>query len=133
TMTGGDEPVQVQGQRVSPDYFRIYGSAAAHGRTFAPGEDEVGNDDVVVLSRALWENSFGGDPNIVGTEIEFDGEPHTVIGVLGGGNPLDRSSADVWKPLAFEPSTLTRDFHWFVAFGKLKEDVTFEQAQAELD
>jgi putative ABC transport system permease protein len=133
TMTGGDEPVQVRGQRVSPDYFRIFGTSAALGRTFAPSEDEAGNDDVVVLSRALWENSFGGDPNIVGTEIEFDGEPHTVIGVLGSGDSLDRSSVEVWKPLAFEPSTRTRDSRWFSAFGKLKEDATFEQAQAELD
>jgi putative ABC transport system permease protein len=133
TMTGGDEPVQVQGQRVSPDYFRIHGTTAGHGRTFVPGEDEVGNDDVVVLSRALWENRFGGDPNIVGTEIEFDGEPHTIIGVLSSGDSFDRSGVEVWKPLAFEPSTRTRDFHWFGAFGKLKEDVTFEQAQAEFD
>lgn len=133
TMTGGDEPVRVQGRRVTPAYLSIFGSTAAFGRTFAPGDDELGNDKVVVLSRALWENSFGGDPGIVGREIEFDGEPHTVIGVLGGSDSFDRSPVDIWKPLAFEPSTRTRDFRWITAYGKLREGVSLEQAQAELD
>jgi putative ABC transport system permease protein len=133
TLTGEDEPVQITGRRVSADYFRIYGTSAALGRTFVAGEDEPGNDHVVVLSRSFWENRFGGDPAIVGREIEFDGEPYTVVGVMGAGDSFDRSPVEVWKPLAFEPSTRTRDFHWFGAFAKLKPDVTFDEAQAELD
>ena len=133
TMTGGDEPVQIRGQRVSADYFRIYGTSAELGRTFVAGEDEPGNDKVVVLSRAIWESRYGADPAIVGTDIEFDGEPHTVVGVLGSGDSFDRSPVEIWKPLAFEPSTRTRDFHWFGAFAKLEADVSFDQAQAELD
>jgi putative ABC transport system permease protein len=132
TWTGGGEPLQIQGGRGSADFFAIYGIRAALGRTFAPGEDQVGNDRVVVLTHALWENRFGADPAAVGRSIVLNGEPHEIIGVLEP-SALDRDAAQIWKPLAFEPSNMTRDFHWFGVFAKLKPDVTLEQARAEME
>jgi len=131
TWTGGDEPLQLQGGRGAIDFFKIYGTSAAHGRLFAPGEDELGNDKVVVLTHAFWENRFGADPNAVGRSIVLNGEPHEIIGVLKAGT-FDRDAAQIWKPLAFEPSNMTRDFHWFGVFAKLKPGVTLEQARAEM-
>jgi len=52
TMTGGTEPTQLRGARVSPDYFKIFGIKAARGRTFLPGEDQLGKHQVVVISHA---------------------------------------------------------------------------------
>ncbi|HEY3518038.1 MAG TPA: ABC transporter permease [Gammaproteobacteria bacterium] len=132
TWTGGDEPVQLQGGRGNAEFFKIYGMSAAHGRLFAPGEDELGNDKVVVLTHALWENRFGADPAAVGRSIVLNGEPHEIIGVLEAGT-FDRDAAQLWKPLAFEPSNMTRDFHWFGVFAKLKPGVTLEQARAEME
>jgi putative ABC transport system permease protein len=132
TWTGGDEPLQLIGGRVSADFFRIYGTQAALGRMFAPGEDQLGNDKVVVLSHALWENRFGADPGTVGRSITLNAEPHTIIGVLEPG-PFDREGAQIWKPLAFEPSNMTRDFHWFGSWAKLAPGVTLEQARAEME
>jgi putative ABC transport system permease protein len=132
TWTGGDEPLQLQGGRGSADFFKIYGLSAAHGRLFTPGEDELGRDKVVVLTHALWENRFGADPSAVGRSIVLNGEPHEIIGVLEAG-AFDRDAAQIWKPLAFEPSNMTRDFHWFGTFAKLKPGVTLEQARAEMD
>ena len=131
TWTGGDEPLQLQGGRGAIDFFKIYGTSAAHGRLFAPGEDELGNDKVVVLTHAFWENRFGADPDAVGRSIVLNGEPHEIIGVLEAGT-FDRDAAQLWKPLAFEPSNMTRDFHWFGVFAKLKPGVTLEQARAEM-
>jgi putative ABC transport system permease protein len=131
TWTGGDEPLQLQGGRGAIDFFKIYGTSAAYGRLFAPGEDELGNDKVVVLTHAFWENRFGADPNAVGRSIVLNGEPHEIIGVLQAGS-FDRDAAQIWKPLAFEPSNMTRDFHWFGVFAKLKPGVTLEQARAEM-
>lgn len=132
TWTGGDEPLQLQGGRGAVDFFEIYGMRAVHGRTFAPGEDQPGNDKVVVLTHALWENRFGADPAAVGRSIVLNGDPHEIIGVLEAG-VFDRNQAEIWKPLAFEPSNMTRDFHWFGVFAKLKPGVTLEQARAEMD
>lgn len=133
TLTGGDEPVLIQGARASAHYFDIFGAKPALGRTFLPDEDQPGTDRVVLLSHALWESSFGSDPAILGRKISLDGQAYTVIGVLQGGGPFDRAAAQIWKPLAFEPSSMTRDYRWLGASAKLKPGVTLEQAQAEMD
>jgi putative ABC transport system permease protein len=133
TLTGGDEPVLLRGGRVSAEYFRIFGIQAALGRTFLPGEDQLGRHEVAILSHALWVSQFGGDPQIVNRTILLDNRAHTVIGVLPEGSAFDRAFNQIWRPLAFEPSNMTRDFHWLVSFARLKEGVSLEQAQASMN
>jgi putative ABC transport system permease protein len=133
TWTGGDEPVVIRAALVSADYFDIFGTMPALGRTFRPDDDQAGNDRVVLLSHGLWEGRFGADPAILGRQIPLNGERHTVIGVLRKGGPFDRTPTQIWKPLAFHPSNNTRDFRWLGASAKLKPGVTLEQAQAEMD
>ena len=133
TLTGVSEPVQLRGGRVSADYFRIFSIEPALGRTFAPGEDERGKHRVVILSHALWVSQFGSDPGIVNRQILLDNQPHTVIGVLPRGGAFDRAFNQIWRPLAFEPSNMTRDFHWLSSFGRLKDGVSLEQAQSAMN
>ena len=56
-----------------------------------------------------------------------------MVGVLPKGGPFDRASAQLWTPLAFQPSNLRRDFRWLGASAKLKPGVTLERARAEMD
>jgi putative ABC transport system permease protein len=133
TLTGGNEPVSIRGALVSAHYFDIFGVIPAMGRTFRPGEDKPGNDRVVLLSHVLWESRFGSDPAMLGRNILLNGEPHTVIGVLQKGSPFDRSAAQIFKPLAFQSSSMTRDFRWLGASAKLKPGVTLEGARAAMD
>jgi putative ABC transport system permease protein len=133
TLASGDEPVLIRGARVSPRYFDIFGVRPALGRAFLPAEDRPGNDRVVLLSHRLWESRFGADPALVGRSLVLDGEPHTVVGILPEGGPFDRAAAQLWRPLAFEPSNLTRDYRWLGASARLKPGVTLEQARAEMD
>ena len=115
------------------DYFDITGANVILGRKFLPGEDEPGKDRVVLLSNALWRSRFGADPGVIGRQIMLDGEPHEIVGVLESGGTFDRAPRQIWKPLAFLPDNMTRDFHWFGAIGTLKAGVTLEQARAEMD
>src|SRR5438874_540905 len=133
TLTGINEPVQLRGARVSAHYFDIFGIKAAFGRTFAADEDQLGKERVAVLSHALWSSQFGADPNVLGRSITLNGIPHLVIGVLPAGGAFDRAFAQIWRPLAFEPANMTRNFHWFGALAKLKRRVTLKQATAEMD
>jgi len=133
TLTGVSDPVQLRGARVSARYFDIFGIQAAIGRTFRPDEDQLGKNKVVVLSHVLWVNQFGADPAIVNRTILLDNEPHTVIGVLPEGSAFDRAFNQLWRPLAFEPSNMTRDFHWLVSFARLKSGISLEQARANMD
>ena len=132
TLTGGGEPVVIRGARVSAHYFDIFGAKPAVGRTFLPGEDQPGKDHVVLLNHVLWESRFGSDPAMLGRAILLNGEPHTVIGVLQKDGPFDRAAAQIWKPLAFRASDMTRDFRWLGATAKLKPAVTIERARAEM-
>jgi len=132
TLTGINDPVQLRGSRVSARYFDIFGVKTALGRTFADGEDQPGKERVAILGHALWESQFGSDPNVIGRSILLDGAPHTVIGVLPGGGVFDRWYSQIWRPLAFEPQNMTRNFHWFGALAKLKRGVPLEQARAQM-
>src|SRR5262245_18395998 len=132
TMTGGSEPVQLRGARVSSGYFKIFGITPALGRTFLPEEDQLGKHQVAILSHSTWESQFGSDPNIVNRVIQLDGQPHTIIGVLPKDSAFDRAQAQIWRPLAFLPSNMTRDFHWLTSFARLKDGVSMDQAQASM-
>lgn len=133
TLTGSGRPEELQGVRVSASYFDIFGVQAVLGRTFAPDEDQLGKSQVVVLSHRLWENRFGADPSIVGRTLRLSGKPCTVIGVMPANTPFDRSYAQLWMPLAFEPGDMTRDYHWILSFARLKPGVTLEKTQAAMN
>jgi len=133
TLTGDRDPVQLRGARVSAHYFDIFGIKATLGRTFLPDEDQAGKDKVVVLSHALWVSQFGSDPSIINRKVSLDNEPYTVVGVLPAGSAFDRAFAQLWRPLAFAPSNMTRNFHWLTSFARLKEGVSFEQARANMN
>jgi len=132
TMTGSGEPVQLRGGFVSAGYFEIFGVHAAMGRTFAADEDQRGKPSVAILSNRLWRTRFGEAKDILGRKILLDSKPYTVIGVLPAESPYDRTFSEIWLPLVFEPKDMTRNFHWFRSYARLKEGVTLDQAKAQM-
>ena len=133
TLSGLGNPTLLRGGRVSASYFDVFGIKPVLGRTFHAGEDEPGNEHVVILSHRLWQTQFGADAGIVGRSLTLDGEPNTVIGVMPEGSAFDRGYQQLWRPLAFRPAERTRDFHWLSSIGRLKPGVTLDQARAEMD
>src|SRR5438552_3089995 len=138
TILNGDTPSTLFALRVSSQYFDIFGALAAHGRTFIEGDDQPGRDHVVVLSHRAWVSHFGSDPALVGRAIRINGEPHSVVGIMGESGPFDRMLVEAWLPLAFGPERMNRTSHWLIwltggALGLLKPGVTIEQARAELE
>lgn len=133
TLSGTNEPVLLHVGRVSPHYFEIFGIKAVFGRTFLPDEDQLGKDRVVLLSYILWQNRFGGDRSILNRTILLDNQPYQVVGILPAGSAFDRAFNQLWRPLAFEPANMTRNFHWMGSFGRLKQGVSLQQAQKSMD
>jgi putative ABC transport system permease protein len=102
-FTGRGEPRQLAGGAVTQTFFEVLGVRFAAGRGFAPGEDIPKGPDVAVISHALWQSEFGGDPSILDQAITLNGEPTSIIGVL----PADfafpfLAGGDVWTPLQTE-------------------------------
>ncbi|HEX2452960.1 MAG TPA: ABC transporter permease [Vicinamibacterales bacterium] len=131
SSSASGEPRSLRVGVVSAPYFDVFGVQAALGRTFARNEDQRGHEKVTVLSHRLWLNLFGADPAIVGHDILLNGEPYTVIGVMPANSEFDRRASDLWIPLAFPPQ-VARDYHFLSAVARLKPDVSFQQAQAEM-
>jgi len=127
----GLDPARISGKLVSADYFNVFGVKAQIGRTFAPGEDQPGATPVVVLSHSFWQTQFGGDPGVLNRELALDGEPHKVIGILPAGS-FDRDQARFWKPLIFAPDQMNRRQHWLHVIGRLRSEVSIEQARARM-
>jgi putative ABC transport system permease protein len=132
SLTGIETPKQVQSERVRVHFFDVFQGVARLGRTFVPGEDEVGKDHVAVISNSFWASEFGSDPAILGRTMILDAEPYTIIGVLPPGR-FDLTSTKIWRPLSFLPANMTRDFHWCGAWAVLKRGVSLQQARIQMD
>lgn len=129
-LTGGNDPEQLQGVHVSADYFRLFGAPVLEGRTFTPAEDSPNGGRVAVLSYGLWKRRFGGNPTIVGTNIQLDGQPFLIVGVIGP-KFVTETPADLWLPYQFDLNS--RDMaHYFQVAARLKPGVTLQMANAEL-
>ena len=129
-------PVRVRVTRVTPSFFRLLRVPAAIGRTFSEAEGEVGNEKKVVLSYALWQSQFGGDPNVVGKDIRMDGQPFAVIGVMPQGFYFLNPEVMLWRPLAFtaqQKSDEQRHSNNFQNIGRLKPGASIERAQQQID
>jgi putative ABC transport system permease protein len=134
TYTGGDRPETVSAYQVSEQYLQIMGGEPVLGRGLNEEDMTPNREGVVLLDYGFWEQSFGGDPEVLGTSMVLDGEPHTIIGVLPQGwRPLSRSGLDIVLPLRPEPWWFeARGSHFLRGVGRVRSDATVEQAQADL-
>jgi putative ABC transport system permease protein len=131
-LATASRPEQVQAQIGTPGFVTTIGLQLMLGRDFLPEEGEVGKDHVAVLNYNLWQERFGGDPKIIGRQVQMNGEPYTIVGVLAPG-PADRGRAKLQLPLAFKPEQINHDFHWLLVLGRLKPGVTLAQANSNMD
>ena len=92
-------PEQVKTIHVSENYFRLFAANPMLGRTFTHDEDTPNGPRVAVISNGLWKRRFGGDPGLLGRAMLLNGEPHTVIGIMGADYESD-PKADVLHPAA---------------------------------
>lgn len=127
-------PERVLGVYASTNLFPLLGVNAAIGRTFAPSEAIYGKNRVVILSDALWKKRFGGALGTIGQRVYVNSEPYTVIGVMPRGFPFPDPSVQLWMPLSFAPndSMATRDNRFLSSIGRLRAQVSVEQARSDV-
>jgi hypothetical protein len=88
----------VQDMRVSARYFDVLGIQPFLGRSFTEEEDRPNGPGAVILSYALWQSVFQGDPQVIGKQVILKGEPLPVVGVLPS-RAQPTGIADLWTPL----------------------------------
>jgi predicted permease len=144
SLTGLGEPERLQTMRVSTNLFSLIGVRSQLGRTFAPEEDQLGRDHVVLLSDDFWHRRFNADPDVVGRTIALNGEPYEIVGVLPPFSfpkvselfPMTiatTSSPQIWKPLGATPGELGGTGFSFACLARLKPGVSLAQAVSALN
>ncbi len=123
--------------QVGDGFFKVMKGEAMLGRVFTPDEQKDGQDRVIVLGHALWQNRFGSDPNIVGKTIHLNSRPYNIVGVMGPDfHPLPSTLVapvgQFYRPVAEPYDDSERDARHLRAVARLKPGVTVEQARSEV-
>lgn len=126
-LTGNGIPIRVYGNAVSINYFSTLGVEPMFGRTFTAEEGIEGNSNVLILAHQFWVDQFGGDPSVLSQVTFLNDQPYTIIGVMPEGFRTDAGGPKIFTPLPPTPRFLLS------VTGRLKPDVTLEQAQAEMN
>lgn len=142
TLTGGDVPERIIVSFVGSSYFGILGVKPSVGRLFTAEDDVPVEAPVAILSDALWQRRFGGDPALVGKSIELNGQPYTVVGVTPAsflGLSETEGRVEAWLPagMAQQAFPMTQGIYQnrltrvWAGLARIKPGVTREAAQAE--
>jgi putative ABC transport system permease protein len=132
-LTGGDKPEQVDASGVSSGFFATLGVKPMLGRLFSPEEDQPGRSHVVILSHKLWQEHFGATPDIVGRNLNLDGQAYFVAGVMPA-NFQYPDYAQIWVPMAWtDKERAVRGEHHYGVIAHLTPGVELKRAQADMD
>jgi putative ABC transport system permease protein len=139
SLTGGGEPLRLQGEQVTHDLFEVLGATPLFGRTFSAADDQPDSAKVAILSGELWKTRFGSEQNVIGTKVLLDGVAHEVVGVMPPGWDFPWSfdsgarQTQIWVPIALTPRDLiNRDSHYLEVVARLKTGVSLTQAQQKV-
>jgi len=135
TITGDRQAEQVAGEHVSANLFSVLGVRPFRGRLFLPDENRQ-DKAAVILSYGLWQQQYGGDPDLIGKRISLNGETYPVVGILPSTFSDDYSSfldahSQLWLS-GIEPFEPGRQSHKYHAIARLKPGVPLAQAQADM-
>jgi putative ABC transport system permease protein len=137
-LTGDGEPERVTGRWVTASFFPTLGIQPHIGRFFDEAEDQPAAERVIVISYGLWQRRFGGDAQVIGRNVRYNGESWTVIGVLPAGfdfygtaNPNNDFLMPLGR-LTDQAYMHNRHAHTVAVAGRLRVGASLEQAGAEM-
>ena len=131
TFEADGDTQAVRGGTVEWNHFDMLGVTPLLGRTFRSDETTGTASNVLVISYALWQQRYLGDPEVIGTTVMISGEPFQLIGVLGPDHQPTEEHWEAWSPINMDAD------HWHaqnaMSFnGRLRDGVTLEAAQEDM-
>ena len=133
TWTSQTPALELRTSVVSSNYFSLLGVPPAFGRTFAVEESKAGQTRVVVISDELWRRQFGANLKVIGTRIQLEKRDFQIVGVMHPEFKSPAGEADLWIPMNFQPNDIDRGQTYLQVIGRLKPNVSMDQAQVEMD
>ncbi|HEY2471152.1 MAG TPA: ABC transporter permease [Terracidiphilus sp.] len=138
-LSGAGEPAQINASRLGGGVFPILGVSPVMGRFFTQQED-VGREQVAVISYQTWRSRFHRNPNVIGTRILLDRKPYEIIGVMPRDFefplvPGQLNRSELWVPLSFTQGEIVNGVgNWgFAMIGRLKPGFSVAQAQQDAE
>ena len=123
-------PERAAGAYITPNLFPTLGIAPVLGRALE--DTEIGpGQQVVLISDALWQSRYAGDPSILGETMRADGETYTVIGVMPPRFDFPNGQA-LWFPFPWDRGALTRENGQVRVVGRLRLGVSAAAAEREM-
>lgn len=132
TLQSPGQPRSIAVGRISHRFLDVLGMQPALGRSFRAEEDRPGQPSpIAMLSWDAWHTDFAGDPEILGTTLEIDGERFEIVGIMP--EHLDQWTGDapVFAPMGPNP-LLDREDHYLDVIARLAPGATIEAADSEL-
>jgi putative ABC transport system permease protein len=125
-------PERYRSLKISANASSVFGQKPLLGRDFTSSDEQEGATSVVMLTYAIWQARYGGDPSIIGKSIRVNEVPSVVIGVMRPSMQF-RVGVDLWMPLVPTGNWRKREHRNVMMIARLKKDTTAESARAELD
>ena len=135
-LTGRGEPREAETVRVTSDLHAVFGLGPALGRMFHDSDFHPGSQRVAIITHAFWVSEFAQSPSVLGQMLRLDDSAYEIVGVLpdvGMQTPSDQHQ--IWIPLIAREGVFwesSRGTGWLTVIGRVRDDVTLEQAVADL-
>ncbi len=132
-ITGGAQPEQVQGLRVTDGTLLTLGVRPALGRSFSRRDDSPNMPQTVILTNSFWQRHLGGNASVIGRTLTLDGATREIIGILPADFQfLDRSDVDLLVPAQIDRSKVTLGGFQYNGLARIKPGVTLQEVNADL-
>jgi putative ABC transport system permease protein len=133
-----NNPAQLDCLDFDPGYLPFLGISPVLGRNFLPEEALPNGPRVAIISYGLWQDHYNRDPNILNRQINVDGSPTLVVGVLPRGFQFPTlQPSDVIFPMVLnQADQKTANLGYgdpMRTFARLKPGVSIQQARAEME
>jgi predicted permease len=128
----------VAGARATHGVLDAFGIRPFRGRLIQRDDCVQGAERVAVVSHGLWQQTFAGEPELVGRTIRLNGADVRVVGIMPAtfefAAPWMRNDdCQVWLPYHFDEKEIKqRDSHYLCGLARLKDGATIGAADAEL-
>ena len=129
-----ERPRRVNSVIVTPQLLTVLGVPPLRGRLFTDADSLPGAEDVGIISYQTWQSDYGREESVVGRVVQVDGVPTRIVGIMPAGYDIHDERVEVILPLTIDPKTFPnrRGNHFLYLIGRLKDDVSPPQAQADL-
>ena len=125
-------PQNARSAALTSNVFPLLALRPVIGRNFTPDDEKPGAEKVTIIGHAMWKSRYAEDRGVIGKILRLDGKPATIIGVMPEGEQFP-SNTEIWTPIVPTAAQQKRDSRFLQVFGRLRPEVSRQQAQTELN